>query len=1001
VNNPQPIGDPAVDPVMETNAVSASAMRRNAAATLAAPPALREEIDSAANDESKIPPFVEATAEPRPMIPGYEIHGELARGGMGAILLGRDTSLGRDLALKVLLTKVRDHPEVVRRFIEEAQITGQLQHPGIVPVHELGRAPDGRPYFSMKLIKGRTLAKLLKDRSNPGHELPRFVKIFEQVAQTVAYAHARGVIHRDLKPLNIMVGKFGEVQVMDWGLAKVVGASHTETLLYTARTAMPSPSESPADSHQTQAGTVLGTPAYMSPEQARGDVEQLDERGDVFALGSILCEILTGRAAYVGLEVHAVIEMARKGELNDALAALDRCGAEPDLIALAKKCLMVNPFDRPSDAGMVAKSVSEHLTGVQERLRQTEMEKSAAEARAVEARATLKAERRARQLALSLTAVMLVGLAGLGWFYWQGEQQRKRAEASERSAQQSLKEAHQNFDLALEANDATMKVVVEMDKFKNLNEVQKHLLSAAIPIFEQLGKQHSADPKLEQSRGLVCRRLGDWRERAGDNNGAIAAFEQMRNIFAELRDRDPANPSHRQHLATAYASLGRMRRKLNQRTEAVEDYRQALVLQDQLAAEMPDNAGLRLELADAHAYLGVLRADLGQPTTAEAEFRHALSIREQLALSHPKEEIFRQERAKGLIFLAWFLANQDQTSEAETKFRQALELRAELADEYPKNSQYRLELSQNFFILGRLLADLDQRSEAEDALRKAIAQQRQLVETDPSVLSSRQGIARSLSYLGRVLGVERSRSAEAEAEFREAARLQEKLISDFPFNPACRQDLASSRSQLGVLLCRLGRQSEARTACEQALSARKQLVEESPDYVAYAVDLAESHCHMGRLAQEEKQSESMRDWYSKAIETLQSPLEKRVQLFEVNRLRRYALLGRARALTQLGRHQDAQPDWDEAMRLIDVRAGRGDVLFETALVCAQAAASLKNEISWRDKYVKRAVQLLIKAEAGGYFKDRAAIAAFKGEASFAVLRGQPEFDKLIADLERP
>ena len=138
------------------------------------------------------------------------------------MLRGRDVDLGRELAVKVLLECHEGHPEMVRRFVEEAQIAGQLQHPGVVPVYELGAFADRRPYFAMKLVKGRTLAELLAAREGPGLELPRFLGVFEQTCQTIAYAHSRGVIHRDLKPSNVMVGAFGEVQVMDWGLAKVL-----------------------------------------------------------------------------------------------------------------------------------------------------------------------------------------------------------------------------------------------------------------------------------------------------------------------------------------------------------------------------------------------------------------------------------------------------------------------------------------------------------------------------------------------------------------------------------------------------------------------------------------------------------------------------------------------------------------------------------------------------------------------------------------------------------
>jgi serine/threonine-protein kinase len=151
----------------------------------------------------------------------FPVVGVIGRGGMGAVWRGHDPDLRRDLAVKVLRDEHAERPEVVARFLEEAQVGGQLQHPGVVPVYEMGR--DGaRPYFAMKLVQGRNLAELLARRTSPADDLPRFLLIFEQIAQALAYAHAHGVVHRDLKPSNVMVGEFGEVQVMDWGLAKVL-----------------------------------------------------------------------------------------------------------------------------------------------------------------------------------------------------------------------------------------------------------------------------------------------------------------------------------------------------------------------------------------------------------------------------------------------------------------------------------------------------------------------------------------------------------------------------------------------------------------------------------------------------------------------------------------------------------------------------------------------------------------------------------------------------------
>src|SRR5262245_30804277 len=151
----------------------------------------------------------------------YALQAEVARGGMGVIVRVEDRTLGRTLALKVLRKRYRDDTDIRQRFLDEARIAGQLQHPGVAPVHDVGTLVDGRPFFTMKLVKGETLSDLLHRRASPADELPRLLQVFQAVAQTIAFSHSRGIVHRDLKPANVMVGAFGEVQVMDWGLAKV------------------------------------------------------------------------------------------------------------------------------------------------------------------------------------------------------------------------------------------------------------------------------------------------------------------------------------------------------------------------------------------------------------------------------------------------------------------------------------------------------------------------------------------------------------------------------------------------------------------------------------------------------------------------------------------------------------------------------------------------------------------------------------------------------------
>ncbi len=271
----------------------------------------------------------------------YRLGREIGRGGMGTVLEGRDTRLGREVAVKVLLETHAADTRVLEHFSEEVRILGRLQHPGIVPVYQAGQFPDGRPYFAMRLVKGQTLARLLAGRTGTEGR-PHLLKVFEQVCQAMAYAHSEGVIHRDLKPANVMVGDFGEVQVMDWGLAR----SRCQ------------------DAGESLPGGVMGTPAYMAPEQAHGEASRLDERTDVFGLGGILCEILTGKPPYPGPDKEAVLAKARRADLGDAFRRLDACGADSDLVSLAKSCLAADPNDRLGDAGKLADAVTGHLEWV-------------------------------------------------------------------------------------------------------------------------------------------------------------------------------------------------------------------------------------------------------------------------------------------------------------------------------------------------------------------------------------------------------------------------------------------------------------------------------------------------------------------------------------------------------------------------------------------------------------------------------------------------------------
>ena len=440
----------------------------------------------------------------------YRIDGEIARGGMGAVLKGRDPDLGRDVALKVLREDLRENADMVRRFVEEAQIGGQLQHPGLVPIYELGTFADRRPFFAMKLVKGHTLAQLLEHRKGPGDDLPRLLSIVEAVCQTVAYAHTRGVIHRDLKPSNIMVGSFGEVQVMDWGLAKVLPkggvaddaqagkTSRQETVIATAR----SGSDEPGLSH---AGSIMGTPSYMAPEQARGEIELIDDRADVFALGSILTEILTGEPAFTGRTAGEIQRTAALGDTAVALARLEASGADADLVTLAKDCLAREREDRPRDASAVAKRITAYLASVQERLRRAEL--------------TSLEERTRRRLTTVVAASVLALVAsGGGAWLWVKADRDARGAALTRDVNDALYKA---TVLRAQASSATTGAAL---LFAQAREQAQRALA--------LVENGPADDRLKtQVRQLQTELDEDEKDRK-----LIAALDQARLAQAETSD---------------------------------------------------------------------------------------------------------------------------------------------------------------------------------------------------------------------------------------------------------------------------------------------------------------------------------------------------------------------------------------------------------------------------------------------------------------------------------
>jgi len=817
----------------------------------------------------------------------YQIVGEIGRGGVGSVMKGRDPDLGRDLAVKILLDEHQDAPELVRRFVEEAQIGGQLQHPGIVPVYELGQFGDHRPYFTMKLVRGRTLAALLKERAGPVHDLPRFLGIFEQICQTVAYAHSRGVIHRDLKPLNIMVGSFGEVQVMDWGLAKVLPQPGTTddppphpdvppvSVVLTVR--------SGSDADASRPGSVLGTPAYMAPEQAGGDVDAIDERADVFGLGSILCEILTGRPAYTGSSSGAILRKAQRGETADALRRLDDCGSDSELVALAGHCLSAAPEERPRDAGEVARRMTAYLSGVQERLRAAELARAAEEARAEEALATAmaamgraRAERQARWMTVGLAAsVLIAGVLGAAGWRWVERDRAVRIAARSAQVNTALQEATGLWGKAQSAAVGDLvawtRALAAAQKARDLLEPdldvalrsQAESMLAAITS-EKAGAEAAA--RAAGSDRLLLDKLVDIRSaKTDDPYGSISDLDYA-GVFQEagidLMALPPAEVGARIKARTTSVAAGLVA-ALDDWAAARRSRRYdrpgAMRLSEAAIAADPDpwRVGLRraLDLDDRASRAKALRdvAASTKPETAPAVDLDLLGT--ALAeVGEPKvaEEVLRDGRRRfpadvWLNYdLAHFLEVPSRWEEAVRYYSIARALRPETAHDlahvlerkgesveaiavFRDLVRLRPDDGRHWGCYGVLLKERGDRAGSKEALEKAVAILRKALQKKP--------VDAIVHYnLGRYLDAQEKRD-EAIAEYRETIRL--------------RPDYLDAHNNLGNVLRDQGKREEGVAEYREAIRLK-------PDH-------AGSHLNLGNALDEQGRPEEAIAKYREAI----------------------------------------------------------------------------------------------------------------------------------------
>lgn len=872
-----------------------------------------------------------------PIVPGYRLTEEIGHGGMGIVYRAHDEELHRDVAVKLLHTRYPIESSAGKRFVDEARITAQLQHPGIPPVYRVGHLPNGRPFLAMKLIKGQTLDLLLKAQ---GAGSAKWLGTFESLCQSLGYAHAHGVIHRDLKPTNVMVGAFGEVQVMDWGLAKVLTpqGANPKAEVEPDATAAPDPTtiKSLRDAGPfTQSGSILGTPAYMAPEQAIGGIEQIDQRTDVFGLGAILCTLLTGKPPYVGADAESTRQMAARTKLSDAFARLEATSAEPDLIALCKRCLSAEPADRPADANELAQAIATLRSAADDRARKAEIERGKAE---VESREQRK-RRRVVQWAGGLSAaVLLAGVVGTTMGLFEAKKQeaearkqeglaleeaRKKEEARANEARQRVvaeaneRKAEAAVDEAIRVLDVAVSEITgdSMATQKTISPEQKKLLSEVLPLYRRYLGENTVEQKPRERLARVAAQVGGIESRLGHMEEAATAYRQARDGYETLVADFPADPLYRHLLATCQCILAILQVEQGKESEAEGEYRKALMIREKLAADFPSVAIHRTQLAIIQNNFGNLLKKHGKLSEAELLFRKAIALEEKLVADFPNVPLHHEMLAMCNSNLELLLNSVGKPLESEGKYRQAIVIQKKQVAEFPTIPMHRHRLASSQYTLGVMLAGRGKPSDAEELYREAIVIQEKLVSDFPAVPAYRDDLAKSHHNLGHLLH-RLGKPPEAVAEqFNKANVALEKLTADFPSVPDYRLSLAKIQYVIGHLQESLGKQSEAEVMYRKSIAVAEKLSGDFPANQEYRILLGQNYHILGNSKCRGGQLTDGVECHQKAIDTLRTVHEAEPRNERAKETLRDSHIQRALCHILLQKHGEAVKDWDRVVEL--------------------------------------------------------------------------------------
>jgi serine/threonine protein kinase/Tfp pilus assembly protein PilF len=752
-----------------------------------------------------------------------------AAGALGEVFMAHNSELNREVALKFLKPSRAREPEGRRRFLREAEVTGRLEHPGVVPIYALGADAAGAPCYAMRFIRGETLQNAIDAfhaAEKPGRDpaerslgLRELLARFVSICSTVGYAHSRGILHRDLKPRNVMLGKYDETLVVDWGLAKPfepdqVGDSTDEEPL------TPSSGDNSSD---TPTVGVVGTLAYMSPEQGEARWDIVGPPSDIFSLGAILYAILTGKSPYGWHTRGDVLDKVKRCEFPKLRQIKPE--APRALEAICLKAMAREPAGRYATALELADDVKRWLA-----------DQPVAAWREPMALRGRRWMRRHRSLVTSAAAVLALGVFGLAGFASvvagknrELDEQRQRALAREALAIDAVKK----FRDAIQDNP-------ELKNRGELEALHKALLKEPMEFFRKLRDQLQADrdtrpDALAKLAGANLDLARTTRE-IGSADDALRSCAEAIAILERLVLENPTVRQFQNDLADAQYRLGYLQGDMGRPTEAMDSFRLALRIRERLARDHPTVAEYQSNLAASHNQIGNLLAAAGRPLEAMDSYQRALRISERLAGDHPAIMRYQNELALCYHNIGNRLDESGNPALAMESYRRAVAIEQRLVNDNPTETRLHNDLADSHFAIANLLSAAGRQTEALASYRLALEIQERLVSLNPTVNEYQDGLARSCNNIGDVLN-ETGHPTEAMESFRRALAIRERLARDNPSIHTYQGSLGIALANVAEAEMAQGRWDEARTYLDRAIERQRAALTAMPDNSWYQSDL--------------------------------------------------------------------------------------------------------------------------------------------------------------------